>query len=168
MRQGKLAIILLIAVTLSSTWRVSAASGEETGRLMPRLGETTREFEARKRGQATPRPVPNSVTLVAGASGHFFVEPSVNGSRIKMMVDTGATTVSLTKDDARRIGINPAPDDFTISASTGNGIIRVAPVLLKEVVIGDISVRNVIAVVHPQHGLAHSLLGMSFLSKLSH
>jgi aspartyl protease family protein len=137
---------------------------------MPRLGETSKEFEARKKGQATPRPaaLPSSVTLVAGASGHFFVEPTVNGSRIKMMVDTGATTVSLTTDDARRIGISPAPDDFTISASTGNGIIRVAPVLLREVVIGDISVRNVIAVVHPQHGLAQSLLGMSFLSKLSH
>jgi aspartyl protease family protein len=108
------------------------------------------------------------VTLSADTSGHFFIEPTVNGSRIRMMVDTGATTVSLTKEDARRIGINPSPASFTVSALTANGIVHVAPVILKEVKIGDILVRDVVAVVHPQNSLANSLLGMSFLSKLSH
>jgi aspartyl protease family protein len=162
--------ILLIAIALwFAALRPSATYAQDTEQLMPRFGETTKEFEARKRGLPPPSTatVPNSVTLVADTGGHFFMEPTVNGSRIRMMVDTGATTVSLTKEDARRIGVNPSPAEFTISASTANGIVYVAPVLLREVAIGDISVHDVIAVVHPQNKLAHSLLGMSFLSKLS-
>ena len=163
--------ISLVAIALSFAIGMPLAThSQEAGQLLPRFGETAKEFEARKMGLPPPPTVtvPNSVTLIADTSGHFFIEPTVNGSRIRMLIDTGATTVSLTKEDARRIGINPALADFRISASTANGIVYVAPVLLKEVAIGDISVRDVIAVVHPQNKLAHSLLGMSFLSKLSH
>jgi aspartyl protease family protein len=163
--------ILLTVIALPFAGRgTSVTFAQDAERLMPRFGETTREFEARRRGLPPPptATVPNSVTLVADTSGHYFIEPTVNGGRIRMMVDTGATTVSLTREDAGRIGVNPSPTDFTISASTANGIVFVAPVMLREVAIGDISVRNVIAVVHPQNKLAHSLLGMSFLSRLSH
>jgi aspartyl protease family protein len=163
------AFLVAMVLSCAALWS-SVPYAQENEQLMPRFGETTREFEARKRGLPPPTPTtaPNSVTLLADTRGHFFVEPTVNGNRIRMMVDTGATTVSLTKEDAKLVGVNPAPADFTISASTANGLVYVAPVLLKEVAIGDISLHNVIAVVHPQNRLAQSLLGMSFLSKLSH
>src|SRR5437016_3823313 len=77
--------------------------------LVPRLGETTAEFEARING--LPRPTttaaPSVVTIPADAKGHFFVQAKINGTRVRMMVDTGATGVVLSREDARSLGINP-------------------------------------------------------------
>ena len=84
-----------------------------------------------------------------------------------MLVDTGASSVVLTGKDAHVIGINPASTDFDVKMATANGVVLVAPVLLKEVAIGDIVVRDVRAVVVPEDRLQVSLLGMTFLSKLS-
>ena len=85
-----------------------------------------------------------------------------------MLVDTGASLVAISREDARRIGINPAPSDFRATVSTANGSVQVAPVLLKEIKVGDLSVRDVRAAVFPDDRLEVGLLGMSFLSKLSH
>jgi len=160
-------VVLVLAFV--PAWRLATA-GEHDAELIPRLGETTAEFEARINGLA--RPVspsqPLSVTLVADQQGHFFVEPIVNGIRLRMLVDTGATLVVLSRDDARRIGINPQASDFQAKVSTANGVVSVAPIRLKEVVIGEISVRDIPAAVFPENKLQIGLLGMSLLSKLSH
>jgi aspartyl protease family protein len=161
-------VLCLAAVALSPT------DGQQGPPLTPRIGETKAEFEARQRGlpppppSQQPDPVPSSITFTAERGGHFFVEPTVNGTRIHMMVDTGATAVALTQEDAQRIGLRPPPGNFTARVNTANGVVAVAPVILREVAIRDISLRNVPAVVHPSNTLKVSLLGMSFLSKLSH
>jgi len=162
--------ITLIALALwGGIGGPSAIRAEDDRDLMPRLGETTAEFEARIRG--LPRPVdpiaPTSVTLVADSEGHFFVESIINGSRIRMMLDTGASMVALSKEDARRIGISPAPRDFTAQVATANGVVLAAPVVLKEVAVGELAVPDIPAVVFPDNKLPVGLLGMSFLSKLS-
>jgi aspartyl protease family protein len=138
--------------------------------LLPRLGETSAEYEARIKGLPPPaRPaVPSKKTFTADAGGHFFVDVMVNGSRVHMMVDTGATIVALSRDDARRAGITPQPSDFKARVSTANGIVPVAPVMLKDIAIGEVAVRDVPAVVFPDNRLQVGLLGMSFLSRLSH
>ena len=87
--------------------------------------------------------------------------------RIPMLVDTGASSVVLTGKDAHVIGINPASTDFAVKMATANGVVLVAPILLREVAVGDIVVRDVRAVVVPEDKLQVSLLGMTFLSKLS-
>jgi aspartyl protease family protein len=110
----------------------------------------------------------DAVTLKADAQGHFYVEPTINGARLRMMVDTGASLVILPREDARLAGINPAATEYKSRAATANGVVMVAPVVLKEVVIGDLTVRNVQAAVFPDSKLQVGLLGMSFLSKLSH
>jgi aspartyl protease family protein len=84
-----------------------------------------------------------------------------------MMVDTGATGVVLSREDARRIGINPQPSEFTARTSTANGVVAVAPIVLNEVTVGEILMRDVPALVHPDSRFQGSLLGMSFLSRLS-
>ena len=146
------------------------ATADENAEQLPRLGETTAEFEARMK--ELPRPASpsesNSVTLVADPLGHFYVEPIVNGTRLRMMVDTGASLVVLSRDDARLIGINPAPAEFRAKVSTANGPVLVAPIVLKEITIGALSVRDVPAAVFPDNKLQMGLLGMSFLAKLSH
>jgi len=114
------------------------------------------------------RSEPFSVTFAADSQGQFLVEPIVNGIRLRMLVDTGASLVVLSREDARRLGINPAPADFWATVSTANGAIQVAPVLLKEIKVGELSVHGVPAAVLPDNKLQVGLLGMSFLSKLSH
>ena len=138
-----LSLIVFMLLLMPEHW--GAAAADENDEL-PRLGETTAEFEARVKGLPRP-PSSDSVTLVADSLGHFFVEPIVNGTRLRMMVDTGATLVTLSRDDARLIGINPAPADFRIKVSTANGPVLVAPIMLKEITVGAISVRDVPAAV---------------------
>jgi aspartyl protease family protein len=158
----------LIVLALAFTPKIwLATSAQDNPELMPRLGETRAEFEARVRG--LPRPTePTSITLAADPQGHFFAEPTVNGKPLRMMVDTGASLVILSREDAEQIGISPSPRDFTTPAATANGVVMVAPVVLKEVAIGEVAVRDVPAAVFPDDKLQVGLLGMSFLSKLSH
>src|SRR5262249_56822969 len=73
------------------------ATADENAEQLPRLGETTAEFEARMKG--LPRPTSpsesNSVTLVADPLGHFYVEPLVNGTPLRVMAATGPRLLCL-------------------------------------------------------------------------
>ena len=169
-RQSITRITVALALAAGVPWASKAQENfRENPDLMPRLGETRAEFEARIKG--LPRPAspaaPSQVTIPADARGHFFVQVAINGTPVRMMVDTGATGVVLSREDARRVGINPQPSDFTAQTSTANGIVPVAPIVLKEVAVGEISVHDVPAIVHPDTRFQGSLLGMSFLSRLS-
>lgn len=108
------------------------------------------------------------VHLRAAENGHFFSPADVNGRSISVVVDTGATGVSLTYEDAREIGLRLSDSDFTMESQTANGTARIAPILLDKVRIGDIEVRDVEAFVAEPGKLFQTLLGMSFLKRLSH
>jgi aspartyl protease family protein len=112
------------------------------------------------------RPGPSTHTLVyrAGPLGHVVLTASVNGAPVRFLVDTGASTVALSLADARSAGINPNALAFDKTTTTANGVARVAPVMLREIRIEQLSVENVPAVVDAN--LSGSLLGMSFLSRL--
>ncbi|MFT3730968.1 MAG: TIGR02281 family clan AA aspartic protease [Hyphomicrobium sp.] len=118
---------------------------------------------------ASPAPAnPNgTVTLPAGKYGHFQTGAEINGRDIDVMVDTGASLVALSYEDAERVGIFVKPSDFTQMVQTANGAARVAPVTIARIRIGDIMVRNVPAAVSERGVSARSLLGMSFLGRLS-
>jgi len=107
------------------------------------------------------------VEIPAARNGHFFTDVDIDGRSIKIMVDTGATMVALSYEDAERAGLYLTSGDFTHSVSTANGRARVAPVMLDSVSIGDITVRDVRAAVSEPGRLRTSLLGMSFLGRLS-
>ena len=106
------------------------------------------------------------VELAASGNNHYFAEAELNGRPVTVMVDTGASMVALTYDDARRAGIYPRDSDFTGRSSTANGVARYAPVDIDRVSIGGIEVRNVRAAVLEDGKLETSLLGMSYLSKV--
>jgi aspartyl protease family protein len=108
-----------------------------------------------------------TVVLKADPRGHFSTDLQINGGRVAAMVDTGASIIALTHEDARRAGVFPNPSDFRIPVSTANGSIGAAPVKLREVRLDRIVIRDVDAVVLPPGKLQTSLLGMSFLQRLS-
>ena len=112
-------------------------------------------------------PASGTVELRAGQHGHFETPVQLNGRTIQVMVDTGASFVALTYEDAERAGIFVSSSDFTHRSQTANGVAKFAPVRLDRVSIGDITVRNVEAAVMERGKLQTSLLGMSFLGKLT-
>ena len=106
------------------------------------------------------------VAISAGQHGHFVLEADVDGQGIRFLVDTGASDVVLSSFDARRLGFNIEHLSFTQTYRTANGIVKGAPVRLGRVTIGPIVVRDVRASVNGA-AMKRSLLGMSFLSRLS-
>lgn len=109
---------------------------------------------------------PGTVALRAGTGRHFRAVAEVNGQRVQFLVDTGASDVALTKDDARRVGIDPNRLTYDVPYRTANGTSFGARVRLDRVKIGDIVVDDVAG--HVADGeLGQSLLGMSFLRRLS-
>ncbi len=108
-----------------------------------------------------------TVHLAAQHGGHFFARAYINGRQIDVMVDTGATGVALTHDDAETVGLFVRDQDFTLKSRTANGYARSAPVILDRVRIGDIEIDDVRASVSEPGRLHITLLGMTFLSKLS-
>src|SRR5437879_2817443 len=154
--------VLLVSVIVAVGTTIGPVRSEERPALTPFVGETAAEFEARKDGKARPETntESSSVMLVADPSGHFSLTSIIEGVGVRMMVDTGANIVALSQEDANRVGINVEANKFTAKISTANGVILAAPVILKEIAIGDISVRNVAAVVMPEQKLQVSLLGM--------
>lgn len=105
--------------------------------------------------------------LVADARGHYNSDIEINGRSIHATVDTGATMVALSYEDAARSGIRVSDADFIHPVNTANGTARVAPVLLDRIRIGGIELRNVPAAVAEPGRLQGTLLGMSFLGRLS-
>lgn len=108
----------------------------------------------------------NEVIIHKAQGSHFQTNVSVQGKVLPMLVDTGASTVVLSYDDARKIGLNPQNLNFTVTVMTANGRALAAPVRLDEVAIGPIVRRNIRAMVAEDGRLGESLLGMSFLSTL--
>lgn len=107
-----------------------------------------------------------TVRLRAGKNGHFHTTAHINGRPVEVMVDTGASMVALTWEDARSAGIFLSDSDFKHKVGTANGTARVAVVTLDHVSIEDVTVRNVRAAVAEPGKLQTTLLGMTFLGQL--
>jgi len=105
-----------------------------------------------------------SVTLGMQQGGHFFSEGGINGSPIHFLVDTGASLVSISAADARRMGINYLRGERGW-IMTANGRTAVYRLKFDEVRLGEIVLRNVDGSVHEGGGLPVALLGMSFLNR---
>jgi len=106
-----------------------------------------------------------SMTFTRAEDGHFFVEAFVNTIPIQFMVDTGATRVALSSQDAKRLGFDVENLSYRELIHTANGNTFAAPVTLAEVKIGPIVVKDLGASVSKNLS-GHSLLGMNFLKRL--
>ncbi len=109
---------------------------------------------------------PGSVTLRADPDGHFRVDATIGGRRVPMLVDTGATVVALSYEQADSLGLISGADRFDLRVSTANGAVAAKRVVLRDVRIGSVSVPDVSAVVLAQGAMDGNLLGMSFLGRL--
>ena len=161
---GVIAVVAVAAISHFETLK----TGAEQMLGLPTASEVA---EARRTVRTAPAAKPvnrdSVVEIEAERNGHFNIEADINGRSIPVMIDTGATMVVLSYEDAERAGLLLTDKDFTRSVSTANGVARVAPVTLDRVSIGNITVRDVPAAVAESGRLRTSLLGMTFLSRLS-
>jgi aspartyl protease family protein len=117
---------------------------------------------------AAPALAPPTQILEDDHFGHYVTPVQVDGHELHMLVDTGATLIALTSEDAGELGLRPTPSDFTIRVQTANGVSTAAPTWLPHVRVGAVEVHDVQAVIMSPGAMSRSLLGMSFLSKLRH
>ena len=123
-----------------------------------------------KRKAQEPAPLQQATTygeveIKAARNGNFYTRALVNGTNIRVLVDTGATYVSLTFEDAEALALDPLNLDYTVRLRTANGISYGAPVELDEVSIGGITVNNVQGIIGKRGAKSITLLGMSYLSR---
>lgn len=106
------------------------------------------------------------ITVPRARDGHYYLSLEINGTPITFLVDTGATEIVLTQNDAKRLGIDTAALNYFGRAMTANGEVRTARVTLETVALDSIIDQNVAAWVN-EGALEDSLLGMSYLQRFA-
>jgi aspartyl protease family protein len=103
------------------------------------------------------------IIIAASSGGHFLSQGQINGRSVQLVVDTGATSVSISVDDAQRIGLNYRSGQ-EVRLATANGMTQGWRIKLNSMRVGDVEVYNVDAVVTPG-AMPFVLLGNSFLTR---
>jgi len=107
----------------------------------------------------------NRIVLPASSGGHFIAQGTINGRAASFMLDTGATSVSISASDAERLGIDYARGQL-VRISTANGVAPGYRVRLNSIRVGDVEIREVDAIV-TQQPMPYILLGNSFINRFS-
>ena len=136
---------------------LKVATGRIAGEVMPP-------------GQAIPvetqNPGEKAVRLRKRPDGHFVAKAEVQGVTTGFLVDTGASAVVLKPADAEKAGVDIAALNYTVAVETANGTAYAAPIRLRSITIGPITIDDVEALVAKPGSLKENLLGMSFLKRL--
>jgi aspartyl protease family protein len=143
-------IVLLLVVGYSYRLELKDVADRAMAELMP--------GEASGRGRA--------VEVTRGLRGDFAVAVRINGAKVPMVLDTGATSVVLTHEAAKAAGLPLEFLNYSVNVDTANGRTRAAPVTLDKLAVGGLSEREVPALVAQPGSLHNNLLGMSFLNRL--
>ncbi|CAA2107780.1 retropepsin-like aspartic protease family protein [Variovorax paradoxus] len=107
----------------------------------------------------------NRVVLSADSRGHFMTQGAINGRPVTFMLDTGATSIALSADDAQRIGLDYSKGQ-RVMMNTANGVTQGYRLRLQSVRVGDVEVYDIDAVVSSQ-SMPFVLLGNSFINRFS-
>lgn len=116
-----------------------------------------------ERGTSAAAATANSITLSADARGQFLSDGFINGRSVRFVVDTGATDTTLSEANARSIGL-AYRDKQAVVVATASGLAKAWPVTLASVRLGDLTKKDVRAVVIESKSLPVVLLGTSFLN----
>lgn len=154
-------IVALVLVVLGSATLVPS--------FVPQLVARIDEPAARAPDTRDPGPSGggwNRISVPMGPNGHFHLEAMVDGTPVRFLVDSGASAIVLSPEDARRIGLEPGRLRYSLHFRTANGTVRAAPVTLRELRIGQFALSYVEAVVN-EAPMPVSLLGTPLLARLS-
>jgi clan AA aspartic protease (TIGR02281 family) len=111
-------------------------------------------------------PKPNAANFYADGSGQFWIECHVNGRPMRFLADTGADTISLSRRDASRLGVDVKSLTFDGRASTANGTVRTAQARIDRFSVGPFDLTDVPVLILDGE-MDGGLLGMSFLQRMN-
>ena len=143
-------VALILVVGYSYRYELRDVSERVLSELMP--------------GRAASRG--STVEFTRGRGGEFQVQADINGARVAMVLDTGASSVVLTQEAAKAAGLPLDMLSYSVNVDTANGRARAASVTLDRLTVGSITERAVPALIAQPGQLKTSLLGMSFLTRL--
>jgi len=152
-----IAIFFVVIAAFSFRDEFSAFSDRVLGELRPGQPVTVTTNQSSSAA--------STIAIRKSPDGHFRANAKVNNTHVRFLVDTGASIIALTLNDAKRVGIDVNGLSYIAKMNTASGITYGAPIVLEKVSVGQITLRNVQAVVL-KDGLDNSLLGMSFLGRL--
>jgi len=144
-------IIIVLVIGYSYRYELTDVKDRLVGELLPSKAMQNEKGE---------------ITVRKSGDGHFYIDTLINNIPVKFMIDTGATSISLSPNVARRIGIDMANLQYNIPYSTANGMGWGANVTLNKIEINDIVFHDVTASVN-KTDMDTSLLGMSFLNRFN-
>jgi aspartyl protease family protein len=107
----------------------------------------------------------HELAIPQSEDGSYVLVGKVNGQRVRFVVDTGATDIVLSPDDARRIGADVEGLKYVLESETANGVGYGAPFVADRLEVGPIALSDVGVIVN-RAPMSGSLLGMSFLRRL--
>lgn len=158
------AIFPAIALFGAAALGVVALRGTVDDSLEAKPVVTKPEAAEVKFAEITPHQI-RTASLRKEGDGHYWATARVNGSVVKFLVDTGATMISLTRRDARKIGVDTDKLVRSVDVRTAAGRVKAGTVYIDTIEIDGVLLKDVQAVVL-EEGLEYSLLGMSFLNRL--
>ncbi len=151
--------ILLVVLVLVATAGAVVAYGDPD--RIARAGDTVSELLHRR----TAHPA-RAVQVSRGQAGEFALQAKINGVSAPMVIDTGATSVVLTYETARAVGLPLELLEYNVDVETAGGHTKAARLTLDRLAVGRLVERSVPALVVPHGQMKTNLLGMSFLDRM--
>ena len=151
--------VLLIVVMLAATAGAVVAYGDPD--QITRASDTVSQMLRRR--SLSPAP---AVQIARGQAGEFALHAKINGVKAPMVIDTGATSVVLTWETAKAIGLPLEMLEYDVDVETAGGRTKAARLTLDRLAVGQLVEKSVPALVVPRGQMKTNLLGMSFLDRL--
>ena len=148
-----LLVLLMLALTAGAV--VAYKDPEQLARATDSVSDMLR-----KRAAAP------AVQIARGQGGEFALRAKINGVSAPMVIDTGATSVVLTWETAKAIGLPLEMLEYDVDVETAGGHTKAARLTLDRLAVGKLVERSVPALVVPRGQMKTNLLGMSFLDRL--
>ncbi len=143
---------------------IVAVYGDEIVRIISNEATFARQSAPKKLN--TSNNIVNSVQITRQRDGHYWAEAGVNHSKISFIVDTGASILTLSYDDAKKLNLPYFEGDFNVVVNTAAGQTKMAAIRLDCVRVGSIELYDVEALIAQDGMLSVSLLGMNYLNRL--
>ena len=164
MVRGWLVLVFFMGLFVSVLNTAAPSGSDSVERFKAKAAESSGEFGgSSSAASSTDGAQDGTVELDRNSDGHFYADVEINGARVHALVDTGATGIALSREDARSVGVAVSVGMPEVVGRGADGDVRGEYVTLDRVALGHRSAENVEAVV--LNGGEQTLLGQTFLSK---
>ncbi len=159
-------VIIVVAVAVASMLSRVPSGGSVAPDRVIMANAADEDSPSSASSEASLNPLDHSIVLKRAANGYFYADVQINnGAPLHMLVDTGATVIALSRDDAQMAGLAVPIGMNDVVGQGADGVVKGQQVILDRVTLGDKTVEAVPAIVLNSGG--QSLLGQTFLSKFA-